>query len=419
MPSYVPRILDNQLKQRLQTAGAVVIEGPKASGKTETARQVAASHIYLDTDTQAQNALHIDPSLVLSGPNPRLLDEWQIEPTLWNQVRRAVDKSQTPGQFILTGSSVPNDDNDRHTGAGRFSFLKLRPLTLFESGHSNGAISLTSLMNGDTGSDPGTDATIHDIANWIAAGGWPIQHGRPIDAAIQSAKDYIQQVAHVDVSRVNTESGKKDPVKVTKLIQSLSRNIATEVTDTVLASDAGDHQNPLARNTVASYLEALERLMILENLPAWSPHLRSKRTLRQRSKKFLVDPSLAMASLGATPKRLVEDLKFMGFMFEALVMRDLRVFAENLGGQVFHYRDSENLEVDAIVQLPNGDWGAFEIKLGTKAIDEAANSLQKFRTQIDTEKSGEPKVLGIITGLGYGYKRDDGIQVIPATTLAP
>ena len=414
---YLPRIVDAELDARLAAAGAVVIEGPKASGKTETARQRAASSVLLDVDDNARRAAAVDPSLVLDGPPPRLIDEWQVEPGLWNHVRRAVDDRGVPGQFILTGSSVPADDVARHTGAGRFSFLRMRPMTLFETGHTNGAVSLAALLEGDhpRSNDPGL--TVADLADRITVGGWPAQHGRRVADAARAARDYLEQVRQVDVSRV--AGSRRDPARIERLLRSLARNVATEVAITVLAADAGGGDGPLDRHSVAEYLNILERLMVIEDQPAWAPHLRSRANLRTSPRRHFVDPSLAVAALGAGPERLLSDLNLLGLAFESLVIRDLRVLAQPLDGQVFHYRDNYGVEADAVVQLADGRWGAFEVKLGAGLVDEGAAALLRFREAIDTRKCGEPSVLGVIAGTGFGYVRTDGIAVIPVGALAP
>lgn len=394
-----------------------MIEGPKACGKTETARQRAASTVLLDVDETARRAATVDPSLVLDGPAPRLIDEWQVEPGLWNHVRRAVDDRATPGQFVLTGSSVPADDVARHTGAGRFSFLRMRPMTLFETGHTNGAISLAALLTSEPprAEDPGL--SVGDLADRITAGGWPAQHDRRTADAARAARDYLEQIRNVDVSRV--AGSRRDPARVGRLLRSLARNSATEVAISLLATDAGGADGALDRHTVAEYVTILERLMILEDQPAWAPHLRSRANLRTSPKRHFVDPSLAVAALGAGPERLLADLNLLGLLFESLVIRDLRVLAQPLDGQVLHYRDNYGVEVDAIVQLADGRWAGFEIKLGAGLVDEGAASLQRFRDAIDTRKTGEPAVLGVIAGTGYGYLRPDGIAVIPIGALAP
>lgn len=414
---YSERIVDGELARRLGAVGAVVIDGAKACGKTETARRQAASAVLLDIDDGARQAVDVDPALVLDGPVPRLIDEWQLEPKLWNHVRRLVDERGAPGQFILTGSSVPRDDVELHTGAGRFSFLKMRPMTLFETGHSSGMVSLAALLDHEAprSGEPGLSVT--ELAERVVGGGWPAIQRRRITDAARTARDYLEQIRHVDVHRVS--GGRRNPIKVGRLLRSLARNTSTEVAVTTLAADAGGADHPLDRHTVADYLEALERLMVVENQPAWAPHLRSRAVLRSSPKRHFVDPSLAAAAVAAGPDRLLQNLHFFGQLFESLVVRDLRVFSQRLDGEVFHYRDNYGLEVDAIVQLADGRWGAFEVKLGPGQVDEGAASLLRFVEGIDTERSGEPSILAVICGTGFGYMRDDGVGVIPIGALAP
>jgi predicted AAA+ superfamily ATPase len=415
--AYQPRVVDAELAARLTATGAVVIEGPRACGKTATARQVAASEVLLDVDANARRAIDIDPALVLAGPVPRLIDEWQIEPAIWNHIRRAVDERGVPGQFILTGSSVPADDVTRHTGAGRVTRLRMRPMTLAETGHSIASISLKALLHNAAPNSPDAGLTVTALAERIVAGGWPGLVGRSVSQAGQAVRDYLEEIRRVDVGRVDQSS--RDPEKVGRLLRSLARNVATSATATTLASDVGGSDGALKDDTVRDYLVALERLMIVENQPAWAPHLRSKSLLRQAPKRHFVDPSLAVAALGATPARLLEDLQWFGCLFESLVVRDLRVYAQAADAAVYHYRDNTGLEVGAIVQAADGRWAAFEVKLGQGQIDAAAATLRKFAERIDTTKSGPPQTLGVIVATGYGYRREDGIAVIPIGALAP
>ena len=409
--------MDAELSELLASAGAVVIEGPKACGKTMTASQRAASHVLLDIDQAARQALAVDPALLLDGARPRLLDEWQVAPELWNQVRRAVDAAAQPGQFLLTGSAVPAEDASRHTGAGRFAFLRMRPMSLFETGASSGAVSLQQLFagHGPAVADPGLN--IHDLSALIARGGWPAQQSRSLKAASRSARDYLEQVRQVDISRVGDRS--RDPVRVGALLRSLGRHCATEVKRATLAADAGGADGALDDRTVTDYLQALERLMVIEDQPAWAPHLRSRARLRKAPKRHFVDPSLALAATGAAAERLLEDFEWFGQLFESLVVRDLRVLSQPLEGEVLHYRDDYGVEVDAIVQLHDGRWGAIEIKLGESQVDAAAASLKRFSEQIDPQRTGSPAFLAVICGKGYGYRRSDGVVVIPVGALGP
>lgn len=415
--SYHPRIADGELNGRLHSAGAVVVEGPKAAGKTETARQAAESEVLLDVDQAARAVAEIDPSLILAGPIPRLIDEWQVAPGVWNHIRRAVDDRQEPGQFILAGSAVPTDDVTRHTGAGRFSRLRLRPMSLAESGGSNGEISLARLLGGEaaSASDPGL--TVPDLAEEIARGGWPGFRTLPLDPALERVRDYLDEICRTDVSRV--DDSRRDPERVRRLLASLARNVATHTSLRTIAADTGGADGPLKEETAATYVSALERLFIVEDQPAWEPHLRSKYVLRKAAKRHFVDPSLAVAALEADPPALLRDLNFLGFLFESLVVRDLRVYAQSLGGRVKQYRDSSGLEVDAIIEAGDS-WAAFEVKLGgSDPIDEAAASLTRFARQVDTDRVGEPATLAVITASGYGYVREDGVQVVPVGALGP
>ncbi|MFU8802599.1 MAG: ATP-binding protein [Bradymonadaceae bacterium] len=415
--TYRPRIVDDELNNRLSSTGAVVIEGPKACGKTATARQLAASEVLLDVDENARRAIAIDPSLVLAGKVPRLIDEWQIEPTIWNHIRRAVDDREKTGQFILTGSAVPADDITRHTGAGRLTRLRMRPMSLFESGYGTGTFSLKGLLEGEAFQCPDPGLTITTISEQIAVGGWPGQLNLTVEQSLRAVRGYLDEVRRADIGRVDQK--RRDPDKVGRLLRSLARNVATEVAATTLAIDAGGAEGPISDDTVRDYLEALERLMIVENQPAWAPHLRSKSILRSSPKRHFVDPSLAVAALGATATRLLTDLNLFGLLFESLVIRDLRIYSQATDAQVFHYRDNTGLEVDAVVERADGCWAAFEIKLGQGHVEQGASSLLKFAERVDTSKCGKPATLGVIVGTGYGYLRDDGVAVIPIGALGP
>jgi predicted AAA+ superfamily ATPase len=418
--AYQARVMDELLADRLRSAGAVLIEGPKASGKTLTARRAAASEVLLDVDANAVAALAVDPALVLAGKTPRLLDEWQFgADVLWNHVRRLVDDRQAPGQFILTGSAVPADDVRRHTGAGRFAVLRMRPMSLAESGHSSRQISLAQLLlHHEVPSCPDPGLSVADIAELVTIGGWPANLQRSRRAAAQANRDYLTQVREVDVSRVGNV--RRDPRRIDRFLQSLARHTATEAKIAVLSEDAGEPgEAPLARTTAYEYLDVLTRLMLLEDQPAWSTHLRSRATLRQAPKRHFVDPSLAVAALRASPERLLADLNTLGYLFESMVVRDLRVLVQPLDGTVHHYRDSDGLEIDAVVALPTGQWGAFEVKLGAGQIDAAARSLRAFAAKLDTTRCGSPAVLGVITVASYGFLRADGVAVLPVAALAP
>jgi predicted AAA+ superfamily ATPase len=393
----------------------VLVEGPKACGKTLTARQVASSEVLLDIDDAARRAIGIDPSPVLVGSTPRLIDEWQIEPSIWNHVRRAIDDRGERGQFILTGSAAPADDITRHTGAGRIGRLRMRPMSLFESGASDGAISLVDLMAGRPVSSPDPQLGLADLVELVAIGGWPGIQDLATTDALRANRDYLDEIRRLDISRVDDR--RRDPEKVGLLLHSLARNTATHASLATIARDtAGD--GAVHRETVADHLEALARLMVVEDQPSWAPHLRSKARLRLAPKRHFVDPSLAVAALQADPGMLSADLESLGFLFESLVVRDLRIHAQAMDAEVLQYRDSNGLEVDAIVRGP-GAWMAIEVKLGTAQIDAAAQTLLRFSQHVDTSRAGEPARLAVIVGSGYGYVRDDSVAVVPIGALGP
>lgn len=415
---YRPRVADAELEARLAATGAVVIDGPRGCGKTETARQAASSEVRLDIDDEARAAGLLAPALLLEGDRPRLIDEWQLVPAIWNQVRREVDATGgRPGQFILTGSAVPADDLTRHSGALRFSRLRMRPMSLAESGHSTGDISLEALLDGAEPRAVEPGLTINDLAERITVGGWPNLQDRTIDEALIALRGYLEETRRVDLARVDGIG--RDPENVARVIRSLARNTATGASARAIAADVGGAEGPIDHHTVLSYLAALSRLFVVEDLPAWSPALRSRTILRGAPTRHFVDPSLAVAALGARPDRLLREIETLGFLFESLVVRDLRIYAQTLDASVFHYRDSTDLEADAIVERRDGAWAAFEVKLGQGAIDRAAETLLRLAARVDREKHGEPAVLGVITGWGYGYRRPDGVAVIPIGALAP
>ena len=416
-PRYRPRVVDTTLAHRLTSAGAVLIEGPKASCKTFTAEQLAGSRVHLDRDENALAAIGIDPSLVLTGEAPVLVDEWQLAATrVWNHVRAQVDAGGRPGQFILTGSAVPDDDTRRHTGAGRFARLRMRPMSLAESGESTGAMSLAALMAGERPTSPASPLSVGDLAELIVRGGWPLNLDLSTGAAARANADYLTSIAEVDLERLGT---RRDPRLANRLLVALARNTAMEQKVARLTSEASTEGDPIARTTSYDYLAALGRLLILEEQPAWSTHLRSRARLRQAARTHLVDPSLAAAAFRAGPDRLLADLTTLGLLFESLVVRDMRVYGDPLDATVHHYRDSNDLEVDIILQTAAGGWGAFEVKLGTAGVDAWAARLLRFAEGVDTKRVGEPAVLAVITATGYGYTRPDGVVVVPIGALGP
>ena len=410
---YRPRIVDRELTERLEATGAVVIEGPKACGKTATARNIARSEVLLDVDQNARRMIAVNPAAVLEGATPRLIDEWQQEPDIWNHVRRAVDDRVVPGQFILTGSAIPADSVTRHTGAGRLTRLRMRPLSLFESSQSSGEISLKKLLDGEPQEAGKSDLTIPSLTDLICIGGWPGYLGKSIRQSVRANRDYLKEIQRVDILQASEKN--RDPVKMGRLLQSLARNVATPAHISTLITDIRGDDTTMNRNTAAEYLNVLQRLMIVEDQAAWTPHLRSSIALRKTPVRHFVDPSLAVAALGATPRKLLNDLNFLGFLFESMVIRDMRIYAQAADAEVFHYREEHGLEVDAIVETPDGRWAAFEVKLGERWVDEAIGNLRRVAGRMETK----PKALAVIVPNGYGYVRDGDVGIIPIGALGP
>jgi predicted AAA+ superfamily ATPase len=414
---YLKRIADELLQERLRSSGAVLVEGPKWCGKTATATRASNSQLFMqDPDKSASYLMAADtkPSLLLQGDTPRLLDEWQSAPVLWDAVRFMVDqRGGKPGQFILTGSAVPQDDAVQHTGTGRISRLMMRPMSLFESLESNGMVSLKSLFEGKTNPEGFSDVSIESIASAIVRGGWPASIGDEENIALRHAVDYVEAVINADISRVDGID--KNPARVRALMRSYARNIATMATIRTIRDDIalGDADTSVSEKTISQYLTALDRIFVTENLPAWNPVLRSKTAIRTSVKRHFVDPSIATAVMRLTPSRLLEDFQYFGFLFESLCTRDLRVYAEAIDGQVFHYRDASGLESDTVVCLNDGRWAPIEVKLGTKAIEEAAEHLKELKAKVDTKKMKEPSFLMILTCTEFAYRRDDGVLVVP------
>lgn len=415
MAQYVTRVVDGLLDERMDTSGAVLIEGPKACGKTETASQRARSTVRLDVDEEARRAAQVDPGLVLAGGRPRLVDEWQLFPRVWDHVRRAVDDSDEPGQFLLTGSSSPADDVRRHSGAGRIATVRMRPMTLHELGASSVEVSLAGLFEGREAVASGGTQDLGDILSLLVDGGWPQQLHRRDP---RFAGDYLDQIVHVDVNVVlssGDRARRRDPDRVLRCIRSLARSVATPVGVRTIASDTG-----LSRDAVTDYLAALERLMVVEDQPAFNVHLRSSRNLRTTPHRHFIDPSLATAALQVDVEGLLKDLNYAGLVFESLVVRDLRVLSQPLGATVRYFHTDDH-EIDIIVQRPDGAWGAIEVKLGGETlVDEGAASLLDAVASIDVRRSGPPSFLAVMTAMGrYAYVRPDGVAVIPLSTLAP
>ena len=414
--SYINRISDNELQRKLNASGAVLVRGAKACGKTESAKQFAASILDVDRDEQVPALMETAPKRLLLGETPRLIDEWQVQPKLWNYIRHEIDDRRQTAQFILTGSANPEENVNMHSGAGRFTTLDMRTMSWQELGFSSCKISMKNLFEGvkiDIYDEP---VDLEFIVEKIIIGGFPTLLGANISQAIDLNRAYIDLLAEVDMSRVSNI--KRDPIKVRNLLRSIARNTATPVEITTLETDIHEKENNLlSRPTIYDYLEALDRLMITEEQPAWNTHIRSSASLRKTPKRHFTDVSLSVAALGANADSLLSDLNFTGFLFESLATHELRVYAQANDAKVYYYRDSSGLEVDAIVQKYNGDWIAFEIKLGTGQIEEAAANLNKLVSILDDKKVQPPKSLNIITGTGISYTRTDGINVISLASL--
>ncbi len=414
---YRARVVDSEMERALRAAGFVVLEGPRACGKTWTGLRFARSAVRLDTDFDARMIGAVEPSTLLAGPSPRLLDEWQIVPTVWNHVRHACDATDQRGVFILAGSAQPADDITRHTGAGRVRCIRMRPMSLFESADSSGEVSLTGLLKGESCRAGASKAGIRGVANVLCRGGWPGQIGLQLPEVQQNLRDYLAEVARTDIARLDGGVS-HNPAGIERLLRSLARNTASEARNSTLAADV--EPEPLHRHTVRSYLETLRRLFVVEEQPAWSVRLRSRAPLRRSPKWHYADPSLAAAALGADPDRLLADASTLGVLFESLVVRDLRILAQPLNGRVFHMRDASGLEADAIIDFPDGRWLAAEAKLGGgDAIDAAARSLLRLSRKVSAERAGQLAALVVITAVGYGYTRPDGVRVAPLSALGP
>lgn len=419
---YRKRIADDILKRKLEGKGAVLIEGPKWCGKTTTAEQLAASVLYMDDPekkTQNITMSELNPKRLLHGETPRLIDEWQIAPKLWDAIRFEVDHRQELGQFVLTGSAVPAETKEiTHTGTGRFSWLTMRPMSLYESGDSTGEVSLKILFEDEAEIDGASNLSIERLAFLVCRGGWPQAVDMRDEIALDQAMDYYDAVVHSDINRADNVY--KNPERVRRLMRSYARNQGGQVPNTVLAQDiAANDEVPISEETVASYLNALRKIFVVEDMPAWNPNLRSKTAIRSSDTRYYIDPSIAVAALGIGPNDLINDLKTFGFLFETLCIRDLRVFADSLNGMVYHYRDKDGQECDAVVHLRNGKYGLIEIKLGgDKLIEEGAKSLKAMEAKIDTDKMRAPSFLMVLTGIGdYAYRRQDGVYVVPIGCL--
>ena len=422
MKKYRTRVVDAILREKLEGKGAVLIEGPKWCGKTTTAEQIAKSVLYMDdpqTIEQNINMASLNPKRLLSGQTPRLIDEWQIAPKLWDAIRFEVDHRDDLGQFVLTGSAVPPDTREiTHSGTGRFSWLMMRPMSLYESGESTGEVSLSRLFEGNGEVDGESKLDLDRIAFLICRGGWPRAIDMRDKIALNQAIDYYDAVVHSDINRV--DNAQKDPERVKRLMRSLARNQGQQIANTAIAADiAANEEATINQETVASYIAALKKIFVVEDMPAWNPNLRSKSAIRTSDTRYYVDASIAAAALGIGPSDLINDLNSMGFLFETMCIRDLRVFAEALGGSVYHFRNKAGLECDTVVHLRNGSYGLIEIKLGgEKLIKEGVETLTTLARSIDTTKMKAPAFRMILTATDrYAYRREDGICIVPIGCL--
>lgn len=422
MKEYKSRIVDEILERKLKGKGAVLIQGPKWCGKTTTAEQKSKSILYMaKPEEKSQNMLLVDlnPSLLLEGLNPRLIDEWQIAPKLWDAIRFEVDHRAEEGQFILTGSSVPADMNEvTHTGTGRFTWLTMRTMSLFESNESNGNVSLKELFNSSNKIFAVNELSLQDIAYLCCRGGWPRSIFMDKDIALEQAFDYFEAVVQSDISKADNIN--RNPERVKRLMRAYARNIGTQVSNETIKNDMVNNDSfSLDTDTVLSYINALKKIFVVEESPAWNPNLRSKIAIRTSDTRYFVDPSIATASLGIGPEDLIKDLNTFGLIFETMCIRDLRIYAESINGNVYHYRDANGLECDAVIHLRNGNYCLVEIKLGgDKLINEAVQNLKRMSNKIDTAKMNAPAFLMVLTATGkYAYKREDGVYVVPIGCL--
>ncbi len=423
MKTYKARIADEILKRCLRSVGAVLIQGPKWCGKTTTAEQQAKSIVYMDDPEiidQNIELASLSPKKLLIGDTPRLVDEWQLAPQLWDAARFEVDHRGEMGQFIFTGSAVPADISKiHHSGTGRFAWLMMRTMSLFESGESNGEVSLKDLFeNKDTDIFSTNALNIDKIAYVICRGGWPQSTLVDEDVSLDMAKRYYEAVVNSDLSRV--DDVKRDTDRAKRILRSLARNQCAQIPMSTICADIelNEAEKP-SQGTISSYIDALKKIFVIEDSPAWNPNLRSKTAIRTSETRYFSDPSIGVAALGVGPQDLINDLNTMGLFFESLCIRDLRVYAEAIEGDVYHYRDKTGLECDAVIHLHNGKYGLIEVKLGgDKNIEEGAKNLKALAAKIDSEKMQEPSFLMVLTGTSrYALRREDGVYVVPIGCL--
>ena len=416
--AYIERIVDAQIERSLRSTGAVLIEGAKWCGKTRTAKERASSVLLMQNPSSIKvnlNLAETDPSKLLGGDIPRLIDEWQLAPSIWDAVRYEVDERGKPGQFILTGSSLPPESSVRHSGAGRIFRITMRPMSLYESKESNGSVSFRELFDGAIDVRGNSDMTLDELSFLIIRGGWPSSVLASKEYGIDNVQMYIENIIQSELSIV--DGIRRNPIIVRELLRSLSRNMSSMATLTTIRADMTGQIESISDKTVNSYINALRQSFVIEDLAAWNPSLRSKTTIRGTPKRYFVDPSIATAVMRTAPEDLISDFNTFGLFFEALCIRDLRVYAQAIDGDVFHYRDRNDLEADAIIHLRNGKWGAIEIKVGNERVDLAARNLLKLKEKVDCDKMNAPSFLLVITSSGYAYRREDGVFVVPIGCL--
>lgn len=417
MKKYIPRLIDKILEDELEAFGAVLITGPKWCGKTTTALNQAKSTLFLQNPDEREQNLRladIKPSLLLEGKNPRLIDEWQDAPQLWDAVRFSIDQKGETGLYVLTGSTGVDESKIAHSGSGRISRLSMRTMSLFESGDSNGEIRIKQLLENQEIASK-SPHSIEEIANLIVSGGWPASIGKLLSVKQRQVAGYCNSVVNIEIS--TADGVDRDTDKVEHVLRSYSRHISSQATINTITNDVTKNFDSINRKTVSEYINALKKIFVIEDLKAWSPALRSKTTISTSSTRHFVDPAIAAYFLDASPEDLLNDLETMGLLFESLVIRDLRIYTESLNGKVFHYRDHSGQEADAILHFKNGQWGAVEVKLGNKAIDNGAKNLLKLKEKINIDAMNSPSFLAVVTASGYAYKRPDGVYVIPIGCL--
>ena len=414
---YIKRINESLLEQYLSIFKGVLIVGPKFSGKTTLAKVYSKSEITLTPLNMEdyKTMLNLNPDVFFKGEKPKLIDEWQLIPEVWDLVRHQVDKEVGRGLYLLTGSSSANFDLNVHSGAGRIGRMLIRPMSLYEVGASNGLVSLKKLFAGKTYNYVKSNLDVNDYALWIIKGGWPLGVYDTEEQAIIRNNAYLDAIVKEDVNKVSNK--KYNELRMLKVIESLARFTASETTNTAIIKDLKSLDEGMAVNTLIDYLNVLNKIYIIEDLKAWNPNLRSKTVIRSTPARFFVDPSIGAAALKLTTKRLNSDFKTFGLFFESLVLRDVRIYTESIGGKVYRYKDSANLEVDIILELNDGSWGAIEVKMGSNEFDNAAEKLLRFSENIDESKMGKASFLAIISATEYAYIREDGVHVIPLGTL--